>query len=240
MKSEGLENLVCEFSDAIVPYLYGEASVSESDRFESHVADCPACTDEFAELSFSRYSVFEWKKDEFVPMPTPQIVIPYARPVGSAGFFEGLREMFAFNWASAVGVAAAFTVIAGLGFVAVDYFGNSERQLAGIDDANKNVPVMRPASSPVAQLPEPKVEIVTTAPKSEPQRGVVAVKASTVNRRPKQLTMSNKNAPRLVNTEAVKLPQQQDRRTPSLTAGPDDDDRSLRLTDLFDSVDTRL
>lgn len=241
MKSQGSENLFCEFSDAIVPYLYGEASVSECERFESHVADCSACTDELAELSFARYSVFEWQQEEFSTMPTPEFVIPFdLKTVESTGFLTGLRELIAFNWATAIGACAVLTVVAGLGFVAVNYYGNSGSELAGIDEANQNISIERPASSPVVPVTEQKVEVVSTAAKTDSEPSVVPAKASTIDHRPKRLTMSRNKVPRLVNTEAVRAPQRQDRGTPSLTAGTDEDDRSLRLTDLFDSVDTRL
>ena len=241
MRSEESVNLMCEFSEVIVPYLYGEASASECERFESHVADCSACTDEFAELSFARFSVFEWQKEEFASMPTPEFVIPYdLKAAESTGFLTGLRELIAFNWATAIGACAVLTVVAGLGFVAVNYFGNSGSELAGIDEANKNISIAKPASSPLVPVTNQKVEVVSTDAKPDLQRSVVPAKASTIDHRPKRLTMSNNKVPRLVNTEAVKAPQPQDRRTPSLTVGTDEDDRSLRLTDLFDSVDTRL
>lgn len=241
MRSEESVNLMCEFSETIVPYLYGEASAHEGERFESHMLGCSACTDEFAELSFSRYSVFEWQKEEFASMPTPEFVIPYdVKNVEATGFLTGLRELIAFNWATAAGAFAVIAVVAGLGFFVVNFSGNSESQLAGVDETNKNISVVRPALSALDPATEQKVEVVSTAPEADPRRGVVPIRASVTNHRQKQRSTSNSNASRLGNTEAVKVPQPQDRRTPSLTVGADEDDRSLRLTDLFDSVDTRL
>lgn len=240
MKSEVTENLSCEFSEAIVPYLYGESTEAERDRFETHMADCSPCTDEFAELSFSRYSVFEWQKEEFAPMATPQIVIPYGiKQAESAGLMAGLRELFGFNWASAVGAAAALAIIAGLGFVAVNFFGSSQPQIAAIDETNSNIQVAKPQSPKVIPDVESKVEVVAKAPKVESERSIHPVKASTNIRRPKQTTTASSSSPRLINNDAVNIPRRQEVRSPSLTADADDDDKSLRLTDLFETVDTR-
>ncbi len=241
MKSEVTENLICEFNDAIVPYLYGESSEAERDRFETHMADCTPCTDEFAGLSFSRYSVFEWQKEEFAPMPTPQIVIPYAaKQIGSVGFFAGLRELLAFNWATELGAAAALAVVVGVGFVAVNYYGKAEPQIATINESNKNVAVAMPGSSPIAPVVESKVEIATKAPVVTHDPGSQPVKVATSERRPKQTITANNVTPKSVNSEDVRATPKQIRKSPSLTAEADDDDKSLRLTDLFDTVDTRL
>lgn len=241
MKSEASENLVCEFGEAIVPYLYGESSDIERDRFDAHLAECTPCADEFAEMSFSRYSIFEWQKEEFAPMATPRFIIPYEEKVTvSIGFFAGIRELLAFNWATAVGAAATVAIIAGIGFVAINYFDKSEQQIARVDESNKNIQIVKPVSSPVVIAAEPKVDQVVTSPRSEPERTVIPVRVASVNRRPKQTSTANSNIPRPVNVDAVNVPLRENRKTPSLTAGTDDDDKSLRLTDLFDTVDTRL
>ncbi len=241
MKSVASEKTICDFSESILPYLYGESSDGERDRFDAHLAECSICTDEFADLSFSRYSVFVWQKEEFAPMPTPQFTIPYDLENAKAtGFLTGFRELISFNWATAAGAFAVIVVVIGLGFFVINYPGNPESQLAGIDETNKNISVVKPASSPLVPAAEQKVEVVTTAPQTDSERNVVPIRASVTNRRQKQRSTSISNAPRLGNAEAVRVPQPQDRRTPSLTAGTDEDDRSLRLTDLFDSVDTRL
>jgi len=241
MKSEASENLVCEFGEAIVPYLYGESSDIERDRFDAHVAECTPCADEFAELSFSRYSVFEWQKEEFAPMPTPRIVIPYeVSDAVKAGFFDQLRGLIAFNWAGAVGAAAIVAVIAGLGFVAINYFGKSDQQIASVDETNKNIAIVEPVATPLVAVVEPKVLPAVAVTRPGPERTAEPVRAASANRRPKQTSTAHSNIPRPVNVDAVNVPLRENRKTPSLTAGTDDDDRSLRLTDLFDTVDTRL
>ena len=90
----------CEFSSEIVEYIYGELAPANRERFETHLADCTACIDEFAAVSNSRYSVYEWRKIEFEPLETPVFEIPFAeRPwelVSSRpGWIEALASIFA-------------------------------------------------------------------------------------------------------------------------------------------------
>lgn len=240
MKSDTVKNFVCEFSESVVPYLYGESSDSERDRFELHMVDCTPCTDEFAELSFSRYSVFEWQKEEFAPMLTPQIFIPYeVKQVESSGFFASLRDLLLSSRATPLRVAATIVIVVGCGFVAFNYFGKTEQQIASVDETNKNVQIVRTVPSPVIAAVEPKVGGSAPSPKVELER-VVPLRASTIIRRPKPTSTANSNSPRQVSNDAVSIPPRQDRKSPSLTAGTDDDDKSLRLTDLFEAADTRL
>lgn len=238
MKSEVVNNLMCEFGDLIVPYLYGESTEPERSRFETHMLDCSMCADEFAEISFSRYSVFEWQKEEFAQMPTPQIVIPYdVKYVKSVGFFDGFREFLFFNWASKVTVAAAFLIIAGIGFVTIDYFNQPVEQIASVDESNSNSSMVRPVSLP-NKTEAPKV--ITVKKIDSPDDSIEtprSVRASLPQRR-KPVTAYN-NAPRKpLHSESPATSLGPDLKAPALTADTVDDDKSLRLADLFDTVDT--
>ena len=68
----------CLFGEELVAYVYGELSSDGRARFENHLLDCSACTAEFADISLSRLGVYEWHRDEFLPLETPQFVIPFA------------------------------------------------------------------------------------------------------------------------------------------------------------------
>src|SRR5207245_11780758 len=105
--------------------------------------DCTVCTDDFAAISNARFSVFEWQKEEFAHLPTPEIVIPYAAKKAvaeenaSVGVLAGFR-----GWLSLVNfpvaVAAALAVTVGLGFLAINYLDRGDQQIA----ANVNVPAV--------------------------------------------------------------------------------------------------
>src|SRR5437773_5599682 len=100
----------CEFFTEIVSYLYNETGDAERRKFESHLSHCGVCTDEFAAISNARFSIFEWQREEFAKLPTPEFHISYAavKPAAMAdveykGFFSGLRKAFSLgSWESAV------------------------------------------------------------------------------------------------------------------------------------------
>src|SRR5881275_1304390 len=75
----------CPLNHEIVSYIYGELGGGIELEFETNLADCIACTDEFAAVSNARFSVYEWQKEEFAHLPTPAIVIPYASIGAEAG-----------------------------------------------------------------------------------------------------------------------------------------------------------
>ena len=85
----------CSHGEEMLAYLYDELSPDGRERFETHMESCFECIDEFAELAFSRYSVFEWKSLEFAPLPTPKFVVPVERNrrrhLGSTGFGQHSR-----------------------------------------------------------------------------------------------------------------------------------------------------
>ena len=93
----------CGFLSDTVSYLYGEMPESERSTFEDHLAGCEACTDEFAGISFSRFSVLEWQRGEFANLPTPEIVIPYETS-RSTSWLEAAHGLFT---VPAFGAAAA-------------------------------------------------------------------------------------------------------------------------------------
>src|SRR4051794_13141264 len=104
----------CGFADEMLSYMYDELASAERERFEEHLPDCVACTDEFAVIAHARFSVYEWQKLEFADMPTPHIVIPYALAKKERiGMFDGIAaSVKAWRWA----FAASLMVIIGLAF----------------------------------------------------------------------------------------------------------------------------
>lgn len=237
----------CGFADEIVAYIYDETGHAERTKFESHLAGCAVCTDEFAGLSNARFSVFEWRREEFAHLITPEINIPYparqsnAATAGHVGFFDGLRELLALSgWSSAIAVAGALVVCIGLGFVAMNYFGENQ-QIA--NDLNKQeVPPVETQKTQITTVsPEiaskkeisPTLTTTNTSDKTTTSRER-SVRASVDNRRPgigKSFTASNQTPDN--NTANVRVTQQK-RKVPALTEYADDGDKSLRLADLFE------
>lgn len=214
-------NDLCSDSGDMLAYLYNEMVPVDRERFESHLADCGRCIDDFAELSQSRYPVFEWKKAEFDPLPTPRIAIEY-KASASASWVQKVRQAFAFKPTLGFGAAAA-TVLAAI-VTAVMLFGGSasDQELAR---------EIEPAASPVRVASDVVPSGDETAEvRSQEQVPPVAPKAV-------QTSTTNRPAVRTAKPRASQ-PKKPDRAVPVISALEDEEDDSLRLTDIFDEIGT--
>ena len=227
----------CGFEAQIVSYIYDEATEPERRKFESHLIACTTCTDEFAEISNARFSVFEWQKEEFSPLLTPQIVIPYAdrKPItegAAAGWFEGMRGIFS-GFGIPVTVAAALLIFLGIGFTAITLVRGTSDQIAA------NVVVEQPEKA------QPVLKNETALKETETNRTLadsampLTVKTDPSIRspaRPVKAVVESKrpSIPRQLTAETVKNKNIQVRKAPALSNFDEADDRSLRLADLFD------
>lgn len=217
----------CPFEDEIVSYMYGEIDGIERDEFETHLAKCMTCTDDFAAVSNARFSVFEWRKEEFDALATPHIVIPELAkpPIASgveSGWFGSLAGLLAFA-RSPMAVAAALLVCIGIGFTAITYVTGSKPEIA----SNKiEVPVVEDTGS----------ETIPSAIVTPP--GQVIEPRNTTGL--KKVSATYKTIPaapsRVVNTRSKRIPSPQIARKPVLNDFNDDTDDSLRLSVLLDEV----
>lgn len=237
----------CSFSGEIVSYMYGESAAGDRTAFESHLRTCVDCTDEFAELADARFSVYEWNKIEFVPLASPAISIPYDQPAAaaaSAGFLNSVRELFAFGRTPAM-AAAVLTIVIGAAFAAVFLLRESEQQIAAnvvVDETEVKPPQPNEIGSAIV-VDRP----VTAAPRieraeSEPIRNAARpVKKSTARPIARKSTVAAvKDRPRPeIDTRWQNYTAQRRNELPVLTDHDDNDDRSLRLTDLIDDDGSR-
>lgn len=240
MVNNGNKN--CGFEDAMVSYMYDEIDAAERRKFETHLVDCSVCTEEFAEISGARFSVFEWQKEAFAELPTPEIVIPYAKArrveVEEVGFFAGLRGLFG-GYGIPVSAMAAILIWFGIGFAVFTAMNRGDNDV--IADV---VPI-------VAEQPKAQQNVIAEKPavKDEP---IVAGKRDTVamdvaketeptqreTKSVKAVVESKRSRPQKQLTAETVSPNRRDQRTakkaPALSNFEETDDRSLRLTDLFD------
>lgn len=226
MKSER-EN--CGFDELMVAYIYDEATSAERRRFEGHLLDCSVCTDEFASLSNARLSVFEWQKEDFAELETPRFEIPYDRTnaVGEPGWYATLQGILA-GFRIPIAATAGVLLVLGLGFAAVMLVDRPEPQIAAnleadrppvIDQKPVAVPdVTVPASQPVAGNNDSEIMA---------EREFVPVKAAETKRTRAVRPATAQTAERRVVPNRL-------RKAPALSDFEEADDRSLRLTDLFE------
>lgn len=215
--------------------MYGEIDSVECGSFETHLAECTRCTDDFAAISNARFSVFEWRKQEFDRLATPIISIPALAksPISAGaelGWFGTLAGLLAFVRSPMV-VATALLVCLGVGFIAVSYFRSSESLIA----TGSEVEVPTIADDNATDKKKVGESIIDVAPQIDV-------------REPVQVAASNKQAPssyrrsqnrvvrRAVNGNPKRSESPQLARKPVLNDFNDDTDDSLRLSVLLDEI----
>ncbi|MEP6947161.1 MAG: zf-HC2 domain-containing protein [Acidobacteriota bacterium] len=240
METNDTKNLRCELNADMVTYLYAEATPAERERFEKHLLECTPCTDEFAELSDARFSVFEWQREEFAPLVTPKFDIPYP-VIQKAVVRTGFRSIFGLGWPAFAMAAALVVTLFGFGLWIIQPKPGSGDQISKKEPV-KSASVM--SESPLVATENPEkagtlndlhrkdVAVTATNIKAEAPK-----KAAVHFSRPVLARVTNL---RKLETEAtVAELQRQGGRLPRLTARTDEEDESLRLTDLFDSLDDK-
>ncbi|HEX8184694.1 MAG TPA: zf-HC2 domain-containing protein [Blastocatellia bacterium] len=103
----------CDMREALVSYLYNEATPEETSRVQEHLAACSPCRQEVAEFERVRGMLQQWQLDD---MPIVRLVTEAQSPRRSA--LAVLKELFIVTpvWAKALGVAAmAMLVLAVIG-----------------------------------------------------------------------------------------------------------------------------
>ncbi len=227
----------CGFADEIVSYIYGEIGEPERGKFENHLVDCMSCTDEFAGISNARFAMFEWQKEEFAHLETPEIVIPYApkqRVVDKVGLLAGLTELLGFGggWPSVAMAVGALAIVVGLGFVVMNY--NSNRQQ--VAETGKPSIIEQKSAPVIAQNPESVA--VPSVPQESNSSGAKLTSAkpsASSDIRPVRASMKVQRVRIGKNLTARQTESSQMKRnTPVLTAYDEEADSSLRLADLFD------
>jgi hypothetical protein len=225
----------CSSSEELVAYLYDEMNVAERSVFEGHLSACDSCTAEFAELSYARLGVYEWNRDEFAELATPDIVVPY-EPARSS-WMDAVRAFFISpaQWAMAGGAFAVFAIVAGVWFVIPNGVEVASGPVPNSSPAavnNKPAEEIQPAAAPTANNPvvdgrDPVVQ------KAEPIKSEIVRTSSDEN------VKSPNHKPAKIDKATPQPVQAKRRAAPRLNDFEDEDDNTLRLGDLLAEVDTR-
>ena len=216
------KSLICCDDDAFVAYLYSEMPTLEREAFEDHLLVCAPCTDDFASVADSRYSVVEWKKLDFDPLETPVFQIPYAKANASYSWVDSFKDLFAAGPRLATAGALGL-VIAVIGFA---IFAGS---FTGLELA-----VVPPV--PETESNEIRAPVSATPVKNSDDFDTPVIKpalAATGNNAPKKVK-------RRVETVALKAPiakrSTDTVQVPRLNEFDDLSDDSLRLADLVSDL----
>lgn len=218
---KGLSKNLCPPGGDILAYLYNEMAPVDRERFELHLADCTDCIDEFADLSQGRHPVYEWKQLEFDQLLTPKIAIPYSS--ASVSWFDELSAAFAFDRRFAFGAAAALLLAVVAGYLTFS---------TPAEDIAQNVePSPSPERIAVEQVlpPQPAAERWDVQPVIDDKTEPVKVSRRS---RPAAGARSTKPASRATPKKIESIP------VYSTIDEEDEEDDSLRLTDLFAELGT--
>lgn len=77
LNDNNYNNSTCAFAEQSVAYLYDEINATEKTLFETHLTSCATCAEELAGFDAIRFSVLEWRNEEFSSLEMPSIKIPY-------------------------------------------------------------------------------------------------------------------------------------------------------------------
>jgi hypothetical protein len=98
----------CNMHEALVSYLYNEATAEEARRVEDHMAQCAPCKQELQSFERVRDHLQQWQLDD---MPIVRVVTEPQQARRSA--IDVLKELFGVMpvWVKAVGAAAAVLLV---------------------------------------------------------------------------------------------------------------------------------
>jgi anti-sigma factor RsiW len=249
MKNSNHKNSGCLYGEQLVSYLYDETGSAESSSFEKHLENCSACAEELTAFSGIKFSIGNWKLNDFAALETPVIEIPYEKPrkeseIGAVQetWLARLRDLFSLSpaWSLAAASVAVLAICTGAVLIKV----NSGR---GDDVAGTNKNTQQVATPTFERSPKAVNADVNSnesaetdaAPRKEPKPTLPeradnepAVKASKNQR---QLPKAAADLPKPSN---AKRDHKNKTVVPPKTLVEEDEDDSLRLAELFEEIDT--
>jgi len=241
----------CFSEEELVSYLYGEIGETDRVKLDSHLANCPLCTDEFAGFSESRFSVYEWKRSAFAGLATPEISGPWqdAFAQDAVGFVETRPGSWLSGFLAPIlrRPAFAFTaipILLAVGLLVV-FYPNFSGTAAGGGSSDVQISNLAPPEPefainelPVTNSPEQKpgrVEKVSRVAANTSDRSMVKPQvAKAVNKRPFRPAIRTEMA----STDVVPHVSSGRGKSPRLSDFEDVEDNSVRLSDLFAGADT--
>ena len=254
MLNNNHKNLTCAFSESLISYLYDEIGGAEKAEFEAHLVNCAACSDELSELGFARTAVYEWRVEEFDSLATPFFETPVSviktpeTNAVSPTWISGWQNLFSFKPMFALATAAIFVALFGIGLKVFNLRN-------GIESNQDLAKAVNPNASPtIDKSIEKKDEIAQDVNKSmvsEILPSKVSVKKPVASKITPIKTASNSPISNSVNIVPTKVLQRAENvnnkppvvkksaKIPTLIDAPEEEDKSVRLADLFEEIGTR-
>lgn len=247
INNNGHQNSPCTFAEQLAAYLYDEIDGAEKIGFESHLHSCKACTDELSGFSVVRSSILEWRTGEFEHLATPAFALPAAPEIitEKRSWFAAIQGMFTVSpmQAAAFAAIAVLVISAGLFWFAAKRLDNQE--LAKVKNTeNKHIdnqpvssenienPIPAPTINKNSRVQDNAVGTPKTSTPTVKSQSNAPFKISSQPAAPK--TEINSTAPNTNTTPKIKAPVKN--HAPVLDNDEDDEDNSLRLSDMFEEI----
>lgn len=236
MMQNGDRPTTCDKANVIPEYIYQELSEKGRVEMERHIVECAGCSAELAGMENAHLAVMQWRNEAFAGLPTPKFVIPYGESTSvpsdaaKSGWLTSIRELFdgspVLRWG---GGLAALSAVALIVFLGSPMLRVRNEPSFGVDvvSVKKQENPEKPGVEPSSKRPDETMlngdqrrENVPAAARSH--------SGSSLNRKGSSQAAHVASAFKRVNRPLRKLP--------SLDDVADEDDNSLRLSELFDQI----
>lgn len=256
-------NSFCAFSEQIVSYIYGESEPQKKFEFESHLKNCSNCADELAGFELVRSSVLDWRTEDFSILQTPFFDIPAvksSRHISPAktsnkmlSWIGEIRKIFSFNPKLATAAFAVLIVCVGAAIFTFEFSGNS--QTAQNENNKKTIEVAVSPTIEIGKNPE-EIKIISRRNEKSPSQSSENNSLPSKTTSEKQVTTSKSvikvsdiapknntdisiHGPKNNIDDTKKTPTVKKQKAPRLNDEEDEEDKTIRLADLFDELDTK-
>jgi hypothetical protein len=258
MLNNNHKNSDCGYGEALVSYLYGEATERETATLKAHLESCRACADEMAAFSGVHLAIDDWKLKDFAMLATPAIEIPYekaenptaASSVRASWLPAFLRGLFSTlsprGWTLATASLAVLAVCTGIVLFALN--SRTREDIAGNEKNSKPTVVPTAEKSPeqssvvTNRNTNPEKEINPSNEQKARQPEVVVSKSESENKRVVKAVNNPRSTPKVDNTPQTRDLKRNNKNNTELApkAIPDEEeDDTLRLAELFEEIDTK-
>ena len=225
----------------LISYIYGEMNEQARNAFESHLERCDECALELGAMSDARLGVAEWRRNDFDHLATPEILVPQAEKVRVAvmtrekiGFFAGLAELIGsvsvFTKAG-VGLATAALLVASIYFSLPALHSGNE-----VANEKPKAETQAQPEAGLSNLSQPqKTEISKDTDVKRVEEPSKITKHNVVPSKP--VISSRQVAVRVAKDKNLnRLGPEQAKAALRLNSFDEDEDQTLRLSDLFSQV----
>jgi hypothetical protein len=249
----------CRFAEQIVPYLYNEATAVERSEFETHLDKCSICDDELDGFSFVRNSISEWRSDEIFALEMPAFDIQVMRTAKTSKiltveaeqntWFAQIRRFFVFSPKFVFGFGAVVVVTACIAatLVFLNSLGNNEiaenTNQGSQKVSNTKVDVKNEEVFPEQISITKQTEVSPLKVKMEKAQFNSPKISDNSNNMRKIKTVVQKSNNTIASTgneiKKNKVNSLEKQEAPTLYKSAEDEDKSLRLADLFAEIGTK-